>query len=182
MNLQLSSASRSAQTGWGSAVPTGIPEPALASQPPILHQPALAIVERKDPLDFQPPILYQPALAIAERKDWLDNEYREAYMEACVEQNIAWQIKFNREKRNVSQRGLAKIIGTQQSAISRLEDPSYGKLNLKSIIKIAHAFQCALSVRLISYSDLAEESKSFTKHSVIVEPFEEQIDLIQGRK
>lgn len=161
MNLQLSSASQSAQTGWSSAVQTGIPEPAPA---------------------FQPPILHQMTPAIAERKDWLDNEYREAYMEACVEQNIAWQIKFNREKRNVSQRWLAKTIGTQQSAISRLEDPSYGKLNLKSIIKIAHAFQCALSVKLISYSDLAEESKSFTKHSVIVEPFEEQIDLIQGRK
>ena len=153
------SALQHASSGWGIAIQTGIPEHAPVFQP-VMHRQALP--------------------AIADRRDWFDDEYREAYMEACVEQNIAWQIKFNRQKREMGQSELAHLIGTKQSAISRLEDPSYGKLNLKSIVKIAHAFKCALSVKLISYSELAEEAQSFSKESVVVKSFEEEIQLIRG--
>ncbi|MFZ3088273.1 MAG: helix-turn-helix transcriptional regulator [Methylotenera sp.] len=161
MNQLLSNASVSVQPAWQSVAQTGITGLVPA---------------------FQPVISAQSFPAIAERKEWLDEEFREAYMEASVEQNIAWQIKFNREKRNLSQKNLAQIIGTQQSAISRIEDPSYGALNLRSIVKIAHAFKCAISIKLISYSDLAEESKGFSKQSLIVKSFEEEITLIKGDK
>lgn len=161
MNQLLSNALMSVQPAWQSVAQTGITELVPA---------------------FQPVISARSFPAITERKEWLDEEFREAYMEASVEQNIAWQIKFNREKRNLSQKNLAQIIGTQQSAISRIEDPSYGALNLKSIVKIAHAFKCALSIKLISYSDLAEESKGFSKQSLIVKSFEEEITLIKGDK
>lgn len=156
---QLINALPQASQGWSSAIQTGIPERA-----PV----------------FQPVVLLQLYPAIVVRQDWLDDEYREAYMEASVEQNIAWQIKFNRQNRNIDQNQLAKLIGTKQSAISRMEDPSYGRLNLKSIIKIAHAFKCAVSVKLISYSELAEQTQLFNKESVIVKSFDEELQLIHG--
>lgn len=159
MTPQLIGALPQASQEWSSAIQTGIP----------LRAPA-----------FQPVVLFQPLPAIVIRQDWLDDEYREAYMEASVEQNIAWQIKFNRQFRNFDQSQLAELIGTKQSAISRLEDPSYGRLNLKSIIKIAHAFKCAVSVKLISYSELAEQTQSFSKESVIVKSFDEELQLIHG--
>lgn len=161
MNHLLNNASVSAQLAWGSVAQTGI----------TVHVPA-----------FQPAISAQSFPAIVERNEWLDNEFREAYMEASVEQNIAWQIKFNREKRSLTQKQLAHLIGTQQSAVSRIEDPSYGATNLKTIVKIAHAFRCALSIKLISYSELAEESENFSKESLIVKSFEEEITLIKGDK
>lgn len=156
---QLSSALTQVSPEWASAIQTGIPERAPA---------------------FQPPVSYQTLPAIAVRQDWLDDEYREAYMEASVEQNIAWQIKFNRQSRNIDQRQLAKLIGTRQSAISRMEDPSYGRLNLKSIVKIANALKCAVTVKLISYSELAEQTQLFSKESTIVKSFEEELHLIHG--
>lgn len=156
---QLINALPQASQGWSSAIQTGIPE--------------------RTPV-FQPVVLLQLYPAIVVRQDWLDDEYREAYMEASVEQNIAWQIKFNRQNRNIDQNQLAKLIGTKQSAISRMEDPSYGRLNLKSIIKIAHAFKCAVSVKLISYSELAEQTQLFNKESVIVKSFDEELQLIHG--
>ena len=151
MNPLSNNALQLAQVGWGSVVQTGILE----------HAPA-----------FQPLMLYQSFPAIVARQDWLNDEYREAYMEACVEQNIAWQIRFNRQKRNMEQSKLAELIGTKQSAISRMEDPSYGKLNLQSLVKIAHAFKCALNVKLIPYSELAEESKTFSKEALSVKSFQ----------
>jgi len=129
---------------------------------------------------FQPQILMQPSPAIAERTDWLDQEFREAYMESCVEQNLAWQIKFNRQARNLDQAKLAELIGTRQSAISRIEDPSYGRINVHTMLKIANAFKCALPIKFISYASLAEETKQFSKESLIVESFEEQVKLIKG--
>ena len=159
MSLQLNNALMSGQTAWSSALQTGIPA----------HVPA-----------FQPVIKNLPHPAIASRLDWLDDEYREAYLEASVEQNIAWQIKFNRESRNLDQKEFAKLLGTGQSAVSRMEDPSYGRLNLKSILKVAHIFKCAISIKLISYSELAEQNQSFSKKTVLVNSFDDEAILING--
>jgi transcriptional regulator with XRE-family HTH domain len=159
MNQVSASALASAQSTWSSVAQTGI----------IGHVPA-----------FQPQILNQPLQAIAERTDWLDAEFREAYMESCVEQNIAWQIRFNRQARGLDQSELAALINTGQSAISRIEDTSYGRINIKTILKVANAFKCALSIKFISYAQLAEETKSFSKENLIVESFDEQLKLIKG--
>ena len=129
---------------------------------------------------FQPVMVHQPLPAIVSRRDWLDDDYREGYMEACVEQNIAWQIKFNREHRGITQIKLSEMIGTGQSAISRVEDPSYGKTNIATLLKIANALKCALSVKLISFSELAEDSKKFSKVNSIVKSFDEEVALITG--
>lgn len=129
---------------------------------------------------FQPQVLTQPLPAIAERTDWLDPEFREAYMESCVEQNIAWQIRFNRQARQLDQAQLAELINSGQSAVSRMEDPSYGRVNLRTLLKVAKAFKCALSIKLISYAELADETKAFSKENLIVESFDDQVKMIKG--
>lgn len=111
--------------------------------------------------------------AILHREDWGDSEFREGYLEGAVEQTIAWQVRVNREARNLSQRELAKKVGTQQSAISRLEDPTNGNLNIKTLLKVANAFECALSVRLISYAQLAEDSKDLSSSALTVSSYDQ---------
>lgn len=86
---------------------------------------------------------------------WEDLEYRQASMEAEIEQGIAWQVRVNREERGWKQSDLAKRMKTGQSAISKLEDPDGGDVQLSTLVKAAHAFDCALSIRFVSFTEFA---------------------------
>lgn len=108
------------------------------------------------------------------REEWADEEYRHAYMEAAVEQGVAWQIKINREARGISQSALAMLLGTKQSAVSRLEDPEYGAHSLDTLKKVANIFDCALLVRLVPYSVLARESECLSREDLFAESFDEE--------
>ncbi|QHE88866.1 helix-turn-helix domain-containing protein [Hydrogenophaga sp. BPS33] len=101
-------------------------------------------------------------------------------MDAAIEQGVAWQIRLNREFRGMSQRELAKLLGTQQSAVSRLEDPSYGNHSLETLAKIAKIFDCALSVKFVSYSQLAYESERLGEAEQCAMPFETEWSDIDG--
>ncbi|MDF3837173.1 helix-turn-helix transcriptional regulator [Cupriavidus basilensis] len=114
--------------------------------------------------------------------EWKDIEYRQAYLEESIEQGVAWQIKTNRQQRGLSQRDLADVIGTHQSAISRLEDPMSGLPNLETLVKVAHAFDCALSVRLISYAQLSVESDDLSPDALFAAPFDPHTHLLGNRK
>jgi transcriptional regulator with XRE-family HTH domain len=83
--------------------------------------------------------------------DWHDVEYREVAMEAIARNLIAWQVRVNREERGLKQADLAALMGTKQSAISKLEDPDGGDVQLSTLIKAAHAFKCGVIVRFVDY-------------------------------
>jgi DNA-binding XRE family transcriptional regulator len=113
---------------------------------------------------------------LAKRKKWRTIEYRQSYMEAAIEQGVAWQIKINRERRNLTQTELASRIGSKQSGISRAEDPSYGRHSLDTLVKIAHVFDCALQVRFIPYSQLAKDSDDLRPDVLYAKSYTEEID------
>jgi transcriptional regulator with XRE-family HTH domain len=114
------------------------------------------------------------------RPKWKDKEYRDAYMEASIEQGIAWQIKINRTLRSMTQEDLAKAIGTQQSAISRLEDPTYGAHSLDTLMNIAKTFDCALAVKFVSYSQLAYDSERLGEAEQYAVSYDEESKGIYG--
>lgn len=87
--------------------------------------------------------------------EWQDAEYRQAAMEGTIANMIAWQVRINREERGMTQKNLAALMGTRQSAISRLEDPEGGDVLVSTLVKAAHAFDCALVVRLVEYAEFA---------------------------
>lgn len=120
--------------------------------------------------------------ALLRRTEWEDKEYREAYMEAAIEQGVAWQIRINRKLRGWSQAKLAEALGTGQSAVSRLEDPSYGGHSLDTLIKVANAFDCALSVKLVSFSQLAFDSERLGEAEQCAMPFSIEWEQIHGNK
>lgn len=101
-------------------------------------------------------------------------------MEAAIDQGIAWQIKINRKFRNMSQSELAKALGTRQSAISRMEDPEYGAHSLDTLKQVAHAFDCALLVKFISYSELAKESEKLSETDQYAAPFTLELEDHNG--
>lgn len=101
-------------------------------------------------------------------------------MEASVEQGIAWQIRANRKAKGWTQEQLALTLETTQSGISRLEDPEYGTHSIDTLLKLANAFDCALSVRFIAYSRLAEESVDLSEANLVAKGFDEEVILYSG--
>lgn len=121
-----------------------------------------------------------PLNSLSRRPDWMDPESRQGYLEAAVEQGVAWQIRVNRQKRSMSQDTLAALIGTGQSAISRAEDPDYGGHSLDTLVKIAHAFDCALLVKFVAYSQLAADSEDLSPEALYAPTFNQEINSLLG--
>lgn len=105
------------------------------------------------------------------RKLRLD-EYRRGYVSAQVRNWVAYQIRALRKQREWSQAELAERAGKPQSVISRLEDPDYGKLTIQSLLDIASAFDVALSVRFVSFSEFLRRSEDVSPAAMTVESYD----------
>lgn len=110
-------------------------------------------------------------MTLTSKPAWEDKEYREAYMEASIEQAISWQVKINRQKRGLTKQQLADKVGVKVRVIERLEDPEINDHSLELLVKVAKAFDCALSIKLLSYEQLAQESLDLSEQAQYVPPF-----------
>lgn len=83
---------------------------------------------------------------------------RHAYLEAEVITGLAHQIRAIRIQRGWSQAALAKRLGTTQAVVSRLEDPSYGRYTLKTLLDLAKVFDTGMQVRFTSFITMLQET------------------------
>ena len=104
--------------------------------------------------------------------EWQEADYRRATVDATVSNLVAWQVRVNREERGMTQAELASAMGTQQSAISRLEDTEGGDVMVSTLLKAAHAFDCALLVRFVSYDSFASLTSDVRPDRLYAPPFE----------
>lgn len=74
---------------------------------------------------------------------------REQVEEAKLDMHVAQMILEAREAEGLSQAQLARLVGTQQSVISRLEDADYQGRSLTMLQRIAAALHRKLDVRLL---------------------------------
>jgi len=81
-----------------------------------------------------------------------DKEYAHAYMEEFSNMAIAAQIKALREQRNWTQQQLAKEAGMKQERICTLEDVNYDAWTIKTLRKLAKAFDLTLKVSFEKFS------------------------------
>lgn len=106
---------------------------------------------------------------------------RQAYVEAEVASGLAHQIRALRTQRGWTQKDLADKLGTTQAAISRLEDPSYGRPSIKTLLDVGAAFDVALQVRFVSFVRLLQETRSVSREQLEVEPFEVEAERVRFR-
>lgn len=101
--------------------------------------------------------------------------YRRAYVSEHVRRGIAHQIRALREEpsREWNQGELSRRLGKPQSVVSRMEDPSYGKLTIQTLLEVAEAFDVALWVRFISFPTFIGLSRDLSTASMRVESFEQ---------
>jgi AbrB family looped-hinge helix DNA binding protein len=100
-----------------------------------------------------------------------ERRYREQYLEGFLNTRIAAQIKMLREARKLSQAGLAKRIGTTQPGISALENVDYTSWSLRTLKKLAKAFDVALIVKFESFSKALDDITGFSAESLAVPSF-----------
>src|SRR5580704_6991073 len=83
-------------------------------------------------------------------------EARERFVSSHVDKGYAYQIREMREHADLSQTELGSMVGMNQNAIHRLESPEYGKATLTTLKRLAAAFDVALIVRFIRFSQLID--------------------------
>jgi transcriptional regulator with XRE-family HTH domain len=98
-----------------------------------------------------------------------DREYRQTYADSFLDTYIAAQIKALREARGWSQQDLGERSGMHQSRISALENVNYSSWSIRTLRRLAKAFDLRLSVRFDSFGHLLEEVVSF-KREALQEP------------
>ena len=95
------------------------------------------------------------AKQVAHKERLGSKAFRDAYVEKHLHTWIAYQIKTIREQRQWSQAELAQRANKPQSVVSRLENPDYGRFTLRTLMDLASAFDVALLVKFVPFSELA---------------------------
>ena len=86
---------------------------------------------------------------ILDRITGRDPKLRKAIEEQKLNVRVAEMILEAREAAGITQAELAKLVGTTQSVISRLEDADYEGRSLTMLQRIAEALHQRLEVRLV---------------------------------
>lgn len=75
-------------------------------------------------------------------------KFRKALEELQPEFDLMEKMIIAREKAGISQKELARRIGTKQSAIARLEGGGFNKATIETLRKIADALNFRLAIKL----------------------------------
>jgi hypothetical protein len=100
--------------------------------------------------------------------------YRRAFVEEHVRRGIASQIRAMRDDptRQWNQGELSRRMNKPQSVVSRLEDPSYGKMTIQTLLEVAATFDVALIVKFVGFRRFLRETDDLTIESMQVENFD----------
>ena len=103
---------------------------------------------------------------------------RNAFFKGHIHNGLAHQVRLLRKQRGWTQQQLAKKIGVRsQSAVARVEDPSYDGISMSTIIKLANAFDVAAMVRFVSYGKLLDETADLSPSAITPVAFDEELRL-----
>lgn len=100
--------------------------------------------------------------------------YRDAYVGEHIRRGIAYQVRALRDQRGWTQADLSRKLKKPQSVVSRIEDPSYGKLTVQTLLELAFVFDTALQIRFASYREFVERNFDLSSKSMEVESFNEK--------
>jgi transcriptional regulator with XRE-family HTH domain len=137
--------------------------------------------EKRTPLLVSAGFVFAPSTTKTLLEELTQKPYRDAYVAEHVRQGIAFQIRALREDREWKQRELSQILGKPQSVVSRLEDPSYGKVTIQTLLELASVFDVALQVRFINYSSFLQQTRNLSIPSVKVVPFDKEFGTSRKR-
>lgn len=83
-------------------------------------------------------------------EDLKDSEFKAHYQEERQALKLAMKIVKLREKKGLSQQQMAKLMGTSQQAVSRIESGEYEGFTLKTLEKIAEATGTKVKIEFVA--------------------------------
>lgn len=115
-------------------------------------------------------------------KNLRNKEYRDSFVESHIRNGLSFQIRAMRDLRGWTQKELAERASFKQEAISRLENPDYGRFTLETLKRLASAFDVALMVRFAPFSELIDRISSLTPRDMEIPEFsrDEGINNYEG--
>lgn len=108
-------------------------------------------------------------------KELSDSEIREHTVESQIKIGIPFQLRAMRVQRGWTQEALADKLGTTQNTVSRLENPKTGKPTIKTLLRIAQAFDVGLLVRFVPFGFYGEVIEAMDSTHVEVPSYEEEL-------
>ncbi len=101
-------------------------------------------------------------------------EYRREFVSEHINVGLAFQIRQMRESRKWTQEELAQRTGKVQETISAWENPDYGRYSLSTLKTLATAFDVALLVKFVSFSELVNWSVGLTRERLAPPSYEDE--------
>jgi transcriptional regulator with XRE-family HTH domain len=109
-----------------------------------------------------------------------NKEYRDSFVAANISNTISAQIHNMRESRKWTQTELATRCDMRQPRISALEDPECENVEIATLRRVASAFDVALSVRFVPFSEIARQASSLTPSDFVVHDYTN--DALESRE
>lgn len=116
------------------------------------------------------------------REEFRDPEARKDYAEEFLNSFIALQIKTLRQQREWSQEDLAERAGMKQSRISAMEQVDYDSWSVRTLKRLAQAFDLALIVRFESFGEFLGEVTSVSRQELERPSFVDDPEFVVGGK
>jgi transcriptional regulator with XRE-family HTH domain len=114
------------------------------------------------------------------RKLLSNKQYREAYVAELIKNGIPFQIRALRDQRAWTQAELGERAKKRPNAITRLEDPNYGKVTLRTLLEIASAFEVGLLVKFVPFSRLLKEYEDVSPAGLSVQSILDERAILEG--
>ncbi len=108
-----------------------------------------------------------------------DKTYRDAFVASLITIGLPSQIREMRLRRELSQEELGARVGMRQALISRFERKGYEAFTLKTLRKLASAFDVALKVRFVPFCEAVDDAAYPGRTPLDVASFEEDLRLIE---
>ena len=115
-------------------------------------------------------------------EEFADKIYAHAYMEEHGNMLLAAQIKTLREMRGLTQSQLAELAGMKQERICALENVEYDAWTVKTLRKLAEAFDTGLQVSFVPFSQTIMSVVNVTRDRLRVAPRSEDLEYLRRHK
>lgn len=111
-----------------------------------------------------------------------DKQYRDEFVAAALRVGLPMQCRALRESRDWTQPRLAQEAGMSQPRISEIERPGERRLTLDTLLRLASAFDVALQVRFVPFSQLVDDDDHLDLDNFYVPPFAQDIANLARRE
>ena len=99
-------------------------------------------------------------------------DYRSSYVASYTRQFLSRQMREFRG--TISQSEFGTVIEKQQTVVSRLEDPNYGKWTLQTLLAIADKLDVAVLVRFVDFPTFLQATDERSSAAVRPERYDQQ--------